>query len=58
MNSNFIEFIVHVYPFFIENYENEATGNESNFDIFHIYLKVGGCLNYDSFVINIYVIIR
>ena len=44
--------------FSIENDENEATGNEINFDICHNYLKVGGCLNYDSFVINIYVIIR
>ena len=42
----------------MENDENEATGNEINLDIRHNYLKVGGCLNYDSFVINIYVIIR
>ena len=44
--------------FSIENDENEATGNEINFDICHNYLKVGGCLNFDSFVINIHVIIR
>ena len=44
--------------FSIENDENEATGNEINLDICHNYLKVGGCLNYDSFVIKIYVIIR
>ena len=37
--------------FSIENYEYEATGTEINFDICHNYLKVGGCLNYDSFVI-------
>ena len=54
MNSNIIEFIVLVYPFSIENDENEVTGNEI---IHHNFLKVGGCLNYDSFVINIYVII-
>ena len=28
------------------------------FKICHYYLKVGGCHNYDSFVINVYVIIR
>ena len=44
--------------FSIKNDENEATGNEFNLDICHNYLKVGGCLNYGSFVINIHVIIR
>ena len=44
--------------FSIENDENEVTGNENNFDICHNYLKVGGCLNYDGFDINIYVMIR
>jgi len=44
--------------FSIKNDEYEATGTEINFDICHNYLKVGGCLNYDSFVINVYVIIR
>ena len=44
--------------FSIEKDENEATGNEINFEICHNYLKAGGHLNYDSFVINIYVIIR
>ena len=36
----------------------ESLVRKFNFYIFHNYLKVGGCLYLDCFVINIYVIIR
>ena len=45
-------------PYSIENGENEEIGTQFNFDICHNYLKVGRCLNYDNFVINLYVIIN
>ena len=41
----------------IYNVKNEAIGTKFNFDICHNYWKVGGCLNCDNFVINIYGII-
>ena len=58
MDLNFIEFKVPFSFTFPLKMLNEATGTEINFDICHNYMKVGWCLNYDSLVINFYVITR
>ena len=52
MNLNFIEYKVPVYLLF------HWKCWKINFHNCHNYLKVGGCLYFDCFVINIYVIIR